>query len=73
MTDDQLRMLTIGWLSLLVIGLVIGCYFWYTRATDQTSKIFAVIVPLVVIPIWLFSAMSVNTEETGGRRKRKLR
>jgi hypothetical protein len=75
MLEHQLKLLTVVWLSILVIGLLIGCYFWYIRTTDKTSKIFSVVVPLVVIPLWIYSALVVNTEEVdlGGRRKRKLR
>jgi len=69
MTGDYF---TYGWLSFLIICLLIGCYFWYTRTSDQTSKIFAIVVPVLVIPLWIYS-VNVKDEELGGRRKRKLR
>lgn len=65
------------WVVIISAALLVGCYFWYTRATDKTSRAFSIVVPVVLIPIWGYLAYNcvVNDkcEMEGGRRKRKLR
>lgn len=68
------------WFLIITTALLVGCYFWYTRVADKTSRIFSIIVPLLVIPTWGYLTYKCvilddcdDGEQEGGRRKRKLR
>jgi hypothetical protein len=54
------------------IGLIIGCYYWYQSTEDTASRVFSIIVPIVVIGSWISVVIKPELAE-GGRRKRKLR